>query len=78
MTTRSFNKINVIFIFKSFEISNEDKSLLEDKIKQSKKLYGFKNDAIESKKNTFEIYQLLEHSIYYNKQIIIDYYNKGY
>ena len=77
LLVQTFNIAQRSDMFKSFEISNEDKSLLEDKIKQSKKLYGFKNDAIETKKNTFEIYQLLEHSIHYNKQIIIDYDNKG-
>lgn len=77
LLVQTFNIAQRSDMFKSFEISNEDKSLLEDKIKQSRKLYGFKNDAIETPKNSYEIYQLLEHSIHYNKQIIIDYDNKG-
>lgn len=77
LLVQTFNIAQRSDMFKSFEISNDDKSLLEDKIKQSRKLYGFKNDAIETQKNTYEIYQLLEHSIHYNKQIIIDYDNRG-
>lgn len=77
LLVQTFNIAQRSDMFKNFEISNEDKSLLEDKIKQSKKLYSFKNDAVETKKNSFETYQRLEHSINFNKQIIIEYDNRG-
>jgi len=77
LLVQTFNIAQRSDMFKNFDISKEDRFLLESQLKESKKIYGFKNDAIETRKNSYEIYQTLEHSIKYNKQIVIDYDNNG-
>ena len=62
--------------FESFDISKADKAIIESKIKESKKVYEFKNKPFESKKDNHKLFQQLEESIYHQKAIMIDYNGK--
>lgn len=64
-------------LFKSFDIDPSTKSILEQKLKDSKKLYEFKNKPFESKKDNYEILKKLEKAIYHQKVIVIDYIVRG-
>lgn len=64
-------------LFKSFDIDPSVKSILEQKLKESKKLYEFKNKPFESKKDNYEIIKKLEKAIYHQKVIVIDYLVRG-
>jgi len=59
--------------FESFDISKADKAIIESKIKESKKIYEFKNKPFESKSGSDEIFHQLEQAIYHQKTIQIDY-----
>ena len=62
--------------FESFDISKADKAIIESKIKESKKVYEFKNKPFESKKDNHKLLQQLEESIYHQQVIMIDYNGK--
>lgn len=60
-------------LFKSLDIDKETKSIIEHKLKETKKLYVFKTKPFESKKNNYIIMQELERAIYHQKYINIKY-----
>lgn len=60
-------------LFQSLDINKSDKSIIESKLKESKKLYEFKTKPFESQKNDYAIMKELERVIYHQKYISIKY-----
>jgi predicted DNA-binding transcriptional regulator YafY len=60
-------------LFSSFDIDKSLKTIIEGKLKATKKLYEFKNKPFESKKDDYLLMKKLEHVIYHQKYIDIDY-----
>ena len=60
-------------LFKSLDIDPVDKSIIESKLKESKKIYEFKTKPFESKKDNYELMKKLEQAIYHQKYITIEY-----
>jgi len=60
-------------LFKSLDIDPADKSIIESKLKESKKIYEFKTKPFESKKDNYELMKKLEQAIYHQKYITIEY-----
>ncbi len=60
-------------LFKSLDIDASTKSIIEYKLKETKKLYEFKIKPFESKKNHYSMLKKLEKTIYHQKYISIKY-----
>jgi predicted DNA-binding transcriptional regulator YafY len=60
-------------LFSSLDIDASDKSIIESKLKETKKLYEFKTKPFESKKEDYAMMKQLEQAIYHQKYISIDY-----
>ncbi|CAA6824629.1 MAG: Probable transcription regulator Cj0571 [uncultured Sulfurovum sp.] len=60
-------------LFQSLDIDKADKSIIESKLKETKKLYEFKTKPFESQKNDYAIMKELERVIYHQKYISIKY-----
>ena len=73
LLVQTFNIVQRSNSFKSFDIDISDKSIIERKIKNSKKIYEFKNKPFESSMGGYELFHKIEDSIYYQKPIIITY-----
>jgi len=63
-------------LFRSLDINKSDKRIIESKMKETKKLYLFKTKPFEKNRNSYEMMKKLEHSIYHQKVIEIDYIGK--
>ena len=60
-------------LFKSLDIDASTKSIIEHKLKETKKLYEFKRKPFESKKDNYSMMKELEKAIYHQKYISINY-----
>jgi predicted DNA-binding transcriptional regulator YafY len=60
-------------LFSTLDIDESDKSIIESKLKESKKIYAFKNKPFESKKEDYELMKKLEHAIHHQKYITLNY-----
>jgi predicted DNA-binding transcriptional regulator YafY len=60
-------------LFDSLDIEDNDKRIIEKKLKDTKKIYEFKTKPFESKKDDYIIFKKLEHVIRYQKYITINY-----
>ncbi|SFV66965.1 probable transcription regulator Cj0571 [hydrothermal vent metagenome] len=60
-------------LFKSLDIDEGVKSIIEHKLKETKKLYEFKSKPFETKKDNYEMMKSLERAIYHQKYIAISY-----
>jgi len=72
MLIQTFNIANRSKILKTLNISKEEKTILESKIKEHSNIYDFKTTAIE-KENDFEKFKTLERAIKYQKILNIKY-----
>ncbi len=70
---QTFNIAQRNELFKSLDIDKIDKNILENKIKDSKKIYLFKSKPYELKKDNYELIKKLEHAIFHQKYITIKY-----
>lgn len=73
LMVQTFNMAQRNNLFDSLDIDKSDKSIIEKKVNDLKKLYEFKNKPFENKPNDFELFKKLENAIYHQKYIIIDY-----
>ena len=73
LMVQMFNLANKSDLFDNFDISEDDKKILESKIKDSKKCYEFKNKPFESFKSDSVLLKELENKIKYQKYINIEY-----
>jgi len=60
-------------LFQSLDIDTVTKSIIEYKLKETKKLYVFKTKPFESKKNNYSMMKKIEKAIYHQKYINIKY-----
>jgi len=60
-------------LFQSLDIDQADKRIIESRVKESRKIYEFKNKPFESKKDNYKLMKKLEHAVYYQKHISIRY-----
>ena len=77
LMVQTFNLANKSDLFNNFDLDDNDKKILESKIKNTNKLYEFKNKPFEKKKDDFVIFNKLESSIKHQKYIHIEYEVKG-
>ncbi len=73
LMVQTFNLANKSDLFNNFDLDDNDKKILESKIKNTNKLYEFKNKPFEKKKDDFVIFNKLESSIKHQKYINIEY-----
>lgn len=59
--------------FDNFDIDSSDRVIIESKLKESKKIYEFKNKPFESALGGYKLFHELEESIYHQKSIILKY-----
>ncbi len=60
-------------LFNNLDMDDDDKRIIESKIKDLKKVYEFKSKPFENKSSDAMIFKKLENAINYKKQILIDY-----
>ena len=60
-------------LFQSLDIDDDNKKIIESKLKDTKKLYEFKTKPFESKKDDYIVFKKLEKVIYHQKYITIEY-----
>jgi predicted DNA-binding transcriptional regulator YafY len=70
---QTFNIAQRSELFKSLDIDRADRVIIEHKLKESRKIYEFKNKPFESKKSSYEEMKKLEHIIYHQKYTTIKY-----
>ena len=70
---QTFNIAQRSELFKSLEIDPTDKRIIESKLRESKRIYEFKTKPFESKKDNYEFMKKLEHAIYHQEYITIQY-----
>ena len=73
LMVQTFNMAQRNNLFESLDIDKSDKSIIQKKVNDLKKIYEFKNKPFENKPNDFELFKKLENAIYHKKQIILDY-----
>lgn len=73
LLVQAFNITQASDSFESFDLDRDDRSIIENKIKESKKIYEFKNKPFERKSGDSELFHLLEESIYQQKVLKIEY-----
>ena len=70
---QTFNIAQRSELFKSLDINRADRVIIEHKLKESRKIYEFKNKPFESKKSSYEEMKKLERIIYHQKYTTIKY-----
>ena len=60
-------------LFNTLEMDETDKRLIENKIKDMKKIYEFKSKPFENRSGEAEIFKIFEHAIYHKKETTIVY-----
>jgi len=70
---QTFNIAQRSELFKSLDIDRADRVIIEHKLKESRKIYEFKNKPFESKKSSYEEMKKLERIIYHQKYTTIKY-----
>lgn len=73
LMVQMFNLANKSDLFDNFNLSEDDKKILESKIKDSKKYYEFKNKPFETFKSDSVLLKELESKIKHQKYINIQY-----
>ena len=73
LLVQTFNIAQRSDLFSSLDIDDSTKRMIEYKLKETKKLYEFKNKPFESKKDDYLLMKKLEKVIYHQKHITIDY-----
>lgn len=64
-------------MFDSFDISDDDKKMLNRKAKEKSNVYEFKNRPFETKESDTTLFHTLEHNIKFKKSILIFYKNNN-
>jgi len=77
LIVQTFNIAQRSNLFDSFNISSEDRRILEKKIKESQAAYEFKNKPFESKKDDHIIFKNLEDAIKRQRYISVEYDEKS-
>lgn len=73
LMVQMFNLANKSDLFSNFDLDDNDKKILESKIKDSKKCYEFKTKPFENFKSDTVLLKELEHKIKHQKYINIEY-----
>ena len=73
LMVQMFNLANKSDLFSNFDLDDNDKKILESKIKDSKKCYEFKTKPFENFKSDSVLLKELEHKIKHQKYINIEY-----
>jgi len=60
-------------LFNRLDMNKSDKVIIEQKIKSLKKIYMFKSKPFECQIVEYELFKILENSIYHNKYLSIEY-----
>lgn len=77
LMVQMFNLANKSDLFSNFDLDENDKKILESKIKDSKKCYEFKTKPFENFKSDSVLLKELEHKIKHQKYINIEYEKNG-
>lgn len=76
LMVQTFNMASKSDMFDKFELDDNDRKILESKIKETNKLYEFKNKPLENDRVDLVILKKLEYSIKHQKYINIKYEKK--
>ena len=70
---QTFNIAQRSDLFDSFDMSSDEKKILDSKINQVNMYYEFKNKPLESKKDDYKLFKKLEQAIELQKYLILEY-----
>lgn len=70
---QTFNIAQRSDLFDSFDMSSDEKKILDNKVNKVNKYYEFKNKPLESKKDDYKLFKKLEQSIELQKYLILEY-----
>lgn len=70
---QTFNIAQRSDLFDSFDMSSDEKKILDSKVNQVNKYYEFKNKPLESKKDDYKLFKKLEQAIELQKYLILEY-----
>jgi len=70
---QTFNIIQQNELFKTLNIEEIDKKVIKSKLNETKKIYIFKSKPLEFRVYNYELIEKLEHAIYHQKIITINY-----
>ena len=64
-------------LFDNFDMSSDERRILDSKVNQVNKFYEFKNKPLESKKDDYKLFKKLEIAIELQKYLILEYPDKN-
>jgi len=73
MLVQTFNIAQRSNLFDDLNINRSDKKILQKKIKESKKIYLFKNKPFENSSADMALFKKLEQAVYHKKELCIEY-----
>jgi len=74
---QTFNIAQRSDLFDSFDMSSDERKILDSKVNQVNKYYEFKNKPLETKKDDYKLFKKLEHAIEFQKYLIVEYPDKN-
>ena len=77
LMVQTFNIVQKNNVFKGLNISNDDKRIIEAKIKKSKECYEFITKPYEAKKGDLKLIEEIERAIYWKKYATITQKERG-
>ena len=74
---QTFNIAQRSDLFDSFDMSSDERRILDSKVNQVNKYYEFKNKPLETKKDDYKLFKKLENAIEFQKYLILEYPDKN-
>ena len=74
---QTFNIAQRSDLFDSFDMSSDERRILDSKVNQVNKYYEFKNKPLETKKDDYKLFKKLENAIEFQKYLIVEYPDKN-
>ena len=75
LLVQTFNIAQRSDLFESFDMSGDERKIINGKINEINRCYEFKNKPLESKKDDYKLFKKLEHAIEFQKYLILEYPN---
>ena len=75
LLVQTFNIAQRSDLFENFDMSSDERKILNSKINEINRCYEFKNKPLESKKDDYKLFKKLEQAIEFQKYLILEYPN---
>lgn len=75
LLVQTFNIAQRSDLFESFDMSGDERKILNSKINKINRSYEFKNKPLESKKDDYKLFKKLECAIEFQKYLVLEYPN---